>query len=77
MKNKKYQPIDTSDGVVRSEVLKGFQFRVDDLYSRPSIDDLMHDPVYKHYVLPSKQEEIKRADAEKKRADEATTDLRR
>ena len=72
LKNKKYQPIDTSDGVVRSEVLKGFQFRVNDLYSRPSIDDLMHDPVYKHYVLLSKQEEIKRANNEKKRADEAT-----
>ena len=73
LKNKKYEKLDPPDGVIQSEVLKGFQLRIDHLYSRPDFDDLMHDPVYQHYVKLDKQQlaaEKKKLAAEKKRADE-------
>ena len=62
-------------GIIKSSVLKGFQFRKEDLYLRPDLKDLINDPVYKNYVLLDYQKKceeveaaIKRADAEKKKA---------
>jgi len=49
----KYQKITPTDtGIIRSEVLPGFQFRVSDLYDRPSLEQLAEDEVYQDYVLP-------------------------
>jgi len=67
-KNGIYEAIDTSDGVVRSEVLHQFQFRIEHLYTRPDLNELINDPVYHHYVKRDYQEEKKRAEVEKERA---------
>ena len=65
-------------GIVKSKVLKHFQFRVDDLYNRPSDMQLVRDRVYQKYVMVDYQKEHnkaveadKKAKAEEKRADEA------
>lgn len=55
--------------LIRSEVLPGFQFRIDDLYRRPSLQEMAEDPVYRGFVLPFYGETRQRADAEKARAD--------
>lgn len=48
-----YQEISTAaDGIVRSEVLPGFQFRLVDLYRQPSPVSLTEDEVYRDFVLP-------------------------
>jgi len=65
-KNGIYEPIDTSDGVVRSDVLHQFQFRIDHLYTRPDLNELINDPVYQHYVKRDYQKEKKRAETYKK-----------
>ncbi len=63
-----YSPIPpTSEGVIRSGVLPGFQFREDDLYTCPSLEELAEDPVYKSFVLKERNE----AEAERKRAGKA------
>ena len=58
-----YVPIPpTADGVIRSTVLPGFQFRVSDLHTRPSLEALAEDGVYHDYVLPSHKEVRRRAE---------------
>jgi len=69
LKNGFYEKIDTRDGIVRSEVLQQFQFRIEHLYSRPDMMDLLDDPVYQHYVKRDYQKEKNRANNEKMRAD--------
>jgi len=64
--NGRYKALKPKDGIIQSEVLKDFQFRIAHLYSRPDLNDLIEDPVYQHYVKLDK----KKADHEKKRADE-------
>lgn len=72
-----YEPLPRAEGVIRSEVLPGFQFRVQDLYDRPSPRQMLDDPTYQHFVSPLLREERMRAahaearaDEEKARADE-------
>jgi len=71
-----YVPIAPADGVIRSRVLPGFQFRLADLCGRPEHDTLRDDPVYAAFVLPGWREaearaaaQARRADAESERAD--------
>jgi len=52
-----YQEIQPHRGVIHSNVLPGFQFRLDDLYQRPPLIELSDDPVYSDYVLPEYQAE--------------------
>jgi len=60
-----YTPIrPTEDGIIRSSVLPGFQFDIEDLYLQPSLDELVNDPVYRDFIWPEYL-------AEKERADEA------
>jgi Uma2 family endonuclease len=70
----RYAPIvpetEPERNLIRSEVLPGFQFRIDDLYRRPSLKEMAEDPVYRGFVLPFYQESRQRADAEKARADQ-------
>ncbi|AUB83587.1 Uma2 family endonuclease [Candidatus Thiodictyon syntrophicum] len=47
-----YVPIAPDDGVIRSRVLPGLQFRVADLCRRPAHETLRDDPVYAAFVLP-------------------------
>jgi Uma2 family endonuclease len=68
-----YAPIPQSGGIMRSDVLPGFQFRIEDLYSYPSLKCLTNDEVYKAFVLKERQEERqeleKQVEAERQRAD--------
>lgn len=69
----KYQPIEQDkNGVLHSEVLPGFQFRLDDLYSLPPLNDLVGDLVYKAFVIPRYFELQQFAEAEHERAQQAT-----
>lgn len=52
------------NGVIRSKVLSGLQFRLDDLNRRPRLADLARDDVYSEYVIPDLQAAVKRAEAE-------------
>ena len=56
------------DGVIRSRVLPGFQFRWDDLLRRPEMKELVLDEVYSGYVFPEHQEAVARAGREARRA---------
>lgn len=74
-----------ADGVIRSRVLPGFQFRYRDLKRQPSLEEIALDEVYQGYVLLRYQaaekrakraqrrirEERRRAEAERQRAEEA------
>jgi Uma2 family endonuclease len=67
-----------SGGVIQSAALPGFQFRIDHLYDRPPLIDIVHDPVYTGFVLKEYQEQYieakaarQRAEAERQRADAA------
>jgi hypothetical protein len=48
----RYVPLPITDGIVRSRVLPGFQFRQSDLCAQPDWDSLRADPVYAGFVLP-------------------------
>ncbi len=48
-----------SEGIIRSSVLPGFQFRLADLHRRPSLKEMACDPVYEKFAFPAYQEEIK------------------
>jgi Uma2 family endonuclease len=55
-----YMPIKpTAQGVIKSKVLPGFQFRIDDLYQKPSLKELAEDKVYQGFILPFYREEKK------------------
>ena len=45
-------------GIIKSSVLKDFQFRKKDLYLQPDLEELTKDPIYKHYVLKNFQDEV-------------------
>ena len=68
-KSGQYEQVQPINGILKSEVLPGFQFREKDLYSRPSQEEMSEDEVYKYFVFLSYQAEKQRANAEKKRAD--------
>jgi len=70
-KKGKYSHIKPVNGdIIRSGVLEGFQFRISDLYSQPSLKELSGDAVYKEYVLPFYQDAKKEAEQEKQRAEQ-------
>lgn len=50
------------NGVIRSSVLSGLQFRLDDLQLRPHLADLARDDVYSEYVIPDLQVAVTRAE---------------
>lgn len=60
-----------ADGVVRSEVLPGFQFRWSDLCQRPPLNELVEDPIYSQFVIPNYQLLKSYAEEEHRRADES------
>lgn len=51
----------SADGVVRSETMPGFQFRLRDLYRLPPLRELVTDDVYRGYVWLAYQAEQQRA----------------
>jgi len=65
-----YQPIQAIDGVIRSTVLPGFQFRIADLSRRPPLISLVTDNVYRNFVHLDYQAEKARAEQERSRAEQ-------
>ncbi|MEM7532689.1 MAG: Uma2 family endonuclease [Chloroflexota bacterium] len=57
------------DGIIRSSVLPGFQFRIRDLHECPVIRDLVDDPVYQGFIMREYQGERQRANQEAQRAE--------
>ena len=53
-----------AEGVIRSEVLPGFQFRLRDLYGMPELEELALDEVYRGYVLLKYQASVAAVAAE-------------
>ena len=76
--NDKFAEIPPSDdGIIRSEVLPGFQFRIADLYRQPSLVEMSQGELYKHFVLPELgaakaqvEQERERAEQERERAEQ-------
>ena len=69
-----YVPIKRVNGdVIKSQVLPGFQFRLEDLYMQPYPQEMAFNPVYQGFVLPYYQEAKKRADTESKLRHQAET----
>jgi hypothetical protein len=56
--------------IIKSKVLPGFQFRFDDLFTKPSPDEMITDKVYQGFFLPGYQETKRQAErlAEKLRS---------
>ena len=54
-----YSIIKPHNGIIRSTVLPGFQFREKDIYEQPDILSLISDPVYQSFVATKLQQEIK------------------
>ncbi len=51
-----YTPIPpTSEGLISSNVLPGFQFRLRDLSRQPTLTKMSEDPVYRAFALPALQ----------------------
>jgi hypothetical protein len=66
-----YEPLPVApDGIVRSEVLPGFRWRLDDLDRQPPLETLTADPVYQDYVWLHYQQERARAEQERARAEQ-------
>lgn len=56
-----------ADGILHSEVLPGFQFRLTDLKRQPTLEELAMDEVYQGYVLLRYQTAEARANRERRR----------
>ena len=65
-----YESIQPDDkGVIRSDILAGFQFRVEDLNRKPPLEELALDPVYCEYVVPGYKTSVQKAANEAQRAE--------
>jgi hypothetical protein len=61
-----YEPIPRDDGIIRSAVVPGFRFRLEDLARQPPLEAMIEDPVYAPFVLPRWQQDRQaRAQAER------------
>ena len=66
-----YIPIEpTKGGIIQSLVLPGFQFRRADLFTKPSPDEMIDDPIYQGFVLPGLTTKQKVEEAEQRTFDE-------
>ncbi len=58
-----YHPVKkNSDGLIKSTVLKGFQFRLEDCYHQPNAKKMCLDLAYQQFVFPEYHIEKNRAD---------------
>ena len=67
-----YREIKPSNGIIRSQVLPGFQFRVADLDQMPDPIKMSRDFVYQGFVLPEHQQLVEQLEFERERADAET-----
>jgi len=63
-------------GIIKSKILRYFQFRVEDLYNCPSDRQLVKDNVYQKYVQVDFQNERKRAEEANRKAEAERKKLR-
>ncbi|KPA15826.1 protein containing DUF820 [Candidatus Magnetomorum sp. HK-1] len=66
-----YVKIKPDNGIIRSSILPGFQFRVEDLYHQPDLKELIKDEIYKEYILIDYQKQFQQAEQERKAKDDA------
>ncbi len=52
-----YRPIEAKLGVIRSQVLPGFAFRLNDLEAMPAFESIMYQSVYQPFLLKVLQQE--------------------
>jgi Uma2 family endonuclease len=71
LRNGLYVPLPQRDGVIRSRVLPGFQFRLADLYRLPEPPDMIDDSVYQGFVSPFLRAERVRAEEAEAHAEES------
>ena len=71
-----YQPLPRTDGVIRSLVLPGLQFRVQDLYTQPATPQMVQDSVYNSFISPLYRAERLRAEQAEARAEHYATLLK-
>ena len=57
-----------ANGIIRSNVLPGLQFRLDDLQRRPRLVELALDDVYAEYVIPELRAAVTKAEEAKAQA---------
>jgi len=62
-------------GIIQSKVLPGFQFRREDLFTKPSPEKMIDDPIYQGFVLPGLTTKQKAEKAEQ-RAERLAKQLR-
>ncbi len=72
-----YAPLVPDDGIIRSRVLPGLQFRLTDLLTQPEPKAMVRDPVYADFVLPEWREAELRAQAQTQALQEAERELAR
>jgi Uma2 family endonuclease len=65
-----YVPIRPQNGVIRSTVLPGFQFRDADLYRLPKPPEMIDDPIYRDFSSPYVRAERIIAERERQRAEQ-------
>lgn len=66
-----YVPIQPVKGVIHSQIMLGFQFRLADLYRLPEPPQLIEDPVYQSFVSPFLRAERLSTESERLRAEQA------
>lgn len=62
-------PIRPDNGVIRSKILPGFQFRDADIYRLPQPPDLLEDEIYAGFASPFVRAERERTERERQRAE--------
>ncbi len=62
-----YVPLDSGDGIIRSLVLPGFQFRAEDLQRQPGLEMMCNDEFYRDFVLPEWREDAQAREAAEQR----------
>jgi hypothetical protein len=63
--------------IIKSKVLPGFQFRIADLYQKPSPDEMINDPVYQEFVLPGYSEAKQKLKEEKQAREKAEKQIQK
>jgi Uma2 family endonuclease len=72
-----YTPIKPLKGdIIKSKVLPGFQFRIEDLLTQPSPDEMVSDKVYQSFVLLGYGEAKEKAEKAEQRAERLAEQLR-
>lgn len=72
-----YIPIKPLKGdIIKSKVLPGFQFRFEDLFTKPSPDEMINDKVYQYFVLPGylKEKQARQAEEQARQKAEQRTE---